>query len=341
MPAVARVVASATSQGFAGEVLVGDATDVLFVEAVGLADREHHASHRAGALWRWASVTKQVTAALVMQQVDARRLGLDDPIGRHLPAFADGPSATVTVRQLLMHTSGLPNPDDSPVDASGQPSFYTRAGNDLDADALAYCSGAPKRAPGARFEYNNCDTLVLGAMLSHLEGAPFARIVQTRVAAPLALASLRLADGAPRAAQPSYDAAGARVPQPRLATFGASGALEGTALDLMAFDRGLLSRRLVSEPSTTAMWTGEPRFGYVALGAWAFPAKLAGCSNPVQLVERRGDVGGTQVRNVIAPELGRIVIVFTNVAEFEFGEVWQGKGFTHDLLVAALCGQGS
>jgi hypothetical protein len=65
--------------------------------------------------------------------------------------------------------------------------------------------------------------------------------------------------------------------------------------------------------------------------------KQKGCSAPISLVERRGDFGGTQVRNVIAPSLGRAVILFTNDASAEFGEVWQGNGFTFDLLSAAFC----
>lgn len=57
----------------------------------------------------------------------------------------------------------------------------------------------------------------------------------------------------------------------------------------------------------------------------------------MQIVERRGDFAGTQVRNIIAPELGRAVILFTNDQSVEFGEVWQGEGLTFDLLSAALC----
>ena len=93
------------------------------------------------------------------------------------------------------------------------------------------------------------------------------------------------------------------------------------------------------KPAATAtMWTGEPRWGYTALGAWAFPAKLTGCAKPTRLIERRGDVGGIQVRNILAPDAGLAFIVFTNNADFEFGEIWQGRGFSHDLLAADLCG---
>ena len=77
--------------------------------------------------------------------------------------------------------------------------------------------------------------------------------------------------------------------------------------------------------------------GYEALGAWSFPAGLAGCAAPVALVERRGDVGGIQVRNVIAPALGRSMAVFVNDDTVDFGEVWQGKGLSYELLSAAFC----
>ena len=85
------------------------------------------------------------------------------------------------------------------------------------------------------------------------------------------------------------------------------------------------------------LWAGEPRWGYAALGAWAYPAQPAGCSAPVTVVERRGNVGGIQARNLLVPARGLSLIAFTNAADFDFGEVWQGQGFTHDLLAAALC----
>ncbi len=332
--ALQRVFDDAVKAGFAGEVLVGGLDAVHFEAVAGVADREQRLPHRSGQVWRWASVSKQVTAALVMRQVDAGRLQLDDTVAQHLPGFAGPSAALVTVRQLLQHLSGLPNPDDSAPGSAGVPGFYTAE----QPDALAYCAGTPKRPPGTAFEYNNCDTLVLAALLARVAGQPFETLLQTQLIKPLGLQSLGLAGtAAPRASAVAYSANGRAVPQPRLANFGAAGALEGSARDLLEFDRALLRFKLVSEASSRTMWAGEPKWGYVALGAWGYPATLAGCARPVQLVERRGDVGGSQVRNILAPALGKAVIVFTNAADFEFGEVWQGRGFSHALLSAALC----
>jgi D-alanyl-D-alanine carboxypeptidase len=337
--ALQRTVDANTKSGFAGEVLVGDAKAVRFHAVAGLSNAQTRQLHRKGQVWRWASVSKQVAAALLMQQVDAGRVALTDSVAQHLPGFNSPQAAQITVRQLLQHLSGLPNPEDSlPDPNTGLPSFYSNAGVDANIDPLAYCAGPPKRAPGEAFEYNNCDTLVLAALLEKVSGMPYDKLLQAKVSGPLKLPGLGLAtSGQPRATAVGVDAKGQAVPTPRLARYGAAAALEGSALDLLAFDRALMARRLVSEASTQVMWTGDPKLGYVALGAWRYDAPLRGCDKPVALVERRGDVGGIQVRNLIAPDAGMAVIMFSNQAEFEFGEVWQGKGMTHDVLAAALC----
>jgi CubicO group peptidase (beta-lactamase class C family) len=334
--ALDQVVDSAAARGFSGVVLVGTADAVVYERAVGMADREARRPHRTDAVWRWASVTKQVTAALVLQQVDSGRIALDEPVSRYLPRFAGPTAGTVTVRHLLQHTSGLPNPDDTPREDGGFPAFYLASGEAVGnaAAASGYCAGAPRRAPGAGFEYNNCDYLVLGAILERVTGRSYAALVGA-----LGLPTANTAGGgaAPDAGVVGYTRDGRREPAFNLATYGAAGALSGTARDLLAFDRALLGNRLVSAGSTGEMWRGEPRLGYAALGAWSFPATLRGCAGPVRLVERRGAIGGVQVRNVIAPEKGRVLIVFTNDEGVDFGEVWQGKGLSHDLLSAALC----
>jgi hypothetical protein len=98
-----------------------------------------------------------------------------------------------------------------------------------------------------------------------------------------------------------------------------------------------MSGKLMSERARTEMWKGEPSLGFVALGAWSFAAPLKGCIGQIRLIERRGSVDGVQSRNVLAPDLGRALIVFTPDAEFDFGEIWEGKGASYQLASAAFC----
>ncbi len=336
--AFGRAAAVVRAAGLPGELVVTDAAGAERAAAFGFADRAAKVPNRVGQRWLWASVTKQVTATLVLQQVAAGRMALDAPIGRYLPRF--GGDRAITVRELLQHRSGLPNPADTAV-VDGVPGFYRQRGP-LIGDAArtaGFCSAAPKGMRGGRWEYNNCDYLVLGAALQAVTGRSYAQLVAARIAGPLRMATLRLArDGAARGGAAATGYAGASpVPAMNVATGGAAAALTGSAGDLARFDRGLMTGRLLAREARTTAWTGDPGLGFMALGVWSFAARLKGCATPVRLVERRGDFGGTQVRNVIAPELGRAVILFTNDASVGFGEVWQAKGLTFDLLSAALC----
>ena len=122
-----------------------------------------------------------------------------------------------------------------------------------------------------------------------------------------------------------------------IAQYGAAGGLYGTPQSLVAFNSALLDGRLLSDEARAALWDGNPKLGFVALGQWSFSAPLAGCSETVAIVERRGEIGGIQARNILLPEVDLSVIVFTNSPGLDFGEIWMGQGFAHDLLSAAAC----
>ncbi|WP_310571038.1 hypothetical protein [Gemmatimonas sp.] len=72
----------------------------------------------------------------------------------------------------------------------------------------------------------------------------------------------------------------------------------------------------------------QPKFGYAALGAWAFDASLDGYSGTVRIIERPGAIRGVQARNVLLPDRGLVMIIFTNRADVEFRGVWQGRGLS-------------
>lgn len=338
------VVSRLERDGFAGVIAFVDGTGDRVEFATGDADREAHRPHRADQRWLWASVTKQVTATLVMRRVETGQLGLDDTIASRLPRFGGATGSRITVRQLLQHTSGLPNPDDDATVAEGEvPRFYRDRGTGIGdtARALGFCAGTPLAEPGAKFAYDNCDYLVLGAILEAVGGKPYATLVDEEIARPIGATTLAIApDGA---AYGGTDVVGyldgaRRYPTMNVATFGAGGALVGTARDLLAFDQAAMTHRLLGPTSTDVLWTGDPRLGYEALGVWSFSTRLRGCAVDVHLVERRGDVAGIQVRNLIAPGLGAALVVFTNDASVDFGEIWQGRGTTFDLASAAFCG---
>jgi CubicO group peptidase (beta-lactamase class C family) len=281
-----------------------------------------------GLTWRWASVTKQMIAILVMQQVERGTIDLDKPVAAYLPAFGSPNAGTATIRNLLQHRAGLPNPADAPEFYS---SDFTGSRNPV----TGFCAGPVTGPAGGNWAYNNCDYMVLGAVLQAVTGLTWDKLFARDIAAPLGLDAPGAYPGEAWTRWGFID--GEREPQIDLSTYGASAGLYGGLRDIVAIDNALMRGELLGPEALAEMWKGDPALGYMALGQWVFEVPLKGCEGPVRIVERRGDVGAVEVRNFILPDRKIAVVAFSQRKPFDFGEVWQGSGFAHDLLAAAAC----
>lgn len=331
-----QVATVADMQGFAGEILLAEAGKVTLDRGFGQrqpggAVRARQPSDfKAGERWRWASVTKQLVAVLAMQEVARGRLVLDAPVTRYLPGFKGPTGARVTIRQLLRHESGLPDPDEDPK--AFTPDFRGR----YDAES-GICAGPVRDKPGASFRYNNCDFIVAGRVLERVTGQTIAQLVQTRIAAPVQARSIAFASAK---VQPPGGYVDGKPEMPLdVPAYGSAGGLTGSLSDLWRFDQALLSGKLLPAKARAEMWDGQPRLGFAALGQWVFSVPLAGCKQPVRIVERRGQIGGIAIRNILLPDRDIVLIAATNRGDTDFGEIWQGQGLAHDLIAAAACPQ--
>ena len=96
---------------FDGAVLVAENGKIIYQDAFGLANREWNIPNRTDTKFMIGSVSKPLTAMLVLIQVQKGLIHLDSTVGNYLPEFKNKPAEKVTVRQLLNHTSGLANYD--------------------------------------------------------------------------------------------------------------------------------------------------------------------------------------------------------------------------------------
>lgn len=87
------------------------------------------------------SLSKQITAAIVLQQVEAGKLQLDQPIQSYLPSLRSDWGKQITLAHLLNHTSGLTRPDTAPIHPPGSAFRYSNWGYDLLAQAAEHVSG--------------------------------------------------------------------------------------------------------------------------------------------------------------------------------------------------------
>jgi D-alanyl-D-alanine carboxypeptidase len=297
----------------AGEVLVGRGDRIVLDKAYGTIDPAGGKPHKAGEQWRLASITKQVTAAMMLRDLEKLQPGfLDVPLNMGTETQYSGKIINgLTLRQMLTHHTGLANPDDTPKNADGVPRFY------VDAVNYEYCTSR-KPQPGAPFSYNNCDYIMLPAVSRWPAGMAMAKRGQYGV--------------------PGF-VGGKPEPRFNLDIFGPAGGLLGTARTVFKFDCSLMSGKLMSLNSRAELWKPEGKGSYQALGQWVFPGRLKGCTAPKRIVQRDGEIYGVQARNFIFPDDDLVVIVFTNRSsdDFPLGEVWEGKGFVYDLLSAAAC----
>lgn len=285
-----------------------------------------------GLTWRWASVTKQVVAILVMREVERGKIDLDQPVATYLPAFRSPNAGTATIRNLLQHRAGLPNPADVAE-------FYSADFKGSRDPLTGFCAGSVTGAPGGDWAYNNCDYMVLGAVLEAVTGLSWDKLFARDIAGPLGFEFAGAYPGEQFTRWGFID--GKREEAVDLSAYGASAGLYGQPDDILKLDNALMRGDLLGPEALAEMWKGDPALGYMALGQWVFEVPLKGCADPVKIVERRGDVGAVQVRNFILPDKQIAVVAFSQEKPFDFGEVWMGSGFAHDLLAAAACRQGA
>jgi len=127
-----------------------------------------------------ASLTKVVaTLPAVLHLAGRAEIGLDEPARRYLPAFGPG-NDEVTVRQLLLHTSGLP----------GQRRYYRRLGEAAAVRAAALAEPLVAR-PGTVFCYSDVGFIVLGELVAAVAGCGLDEFARDVVCAPLGLAATR------------------------------------------------------------------------------------------------------------------------------------------------------
>lgn len=128
-----------------------------------------------------ASLTKPVaTTTALMQLWEQGKFRMADPVARYLPEFAQNGKQDITIRQLLVHYSGLPEDLDLAKKWEGKETAYRMA-----------FEMAPDRLPGAAFVYSDVNFIVLGALVEKLSGESLGEYAARHVFAPLDMKETR------------------------------------------------------------------------------------------------------------------------------------------------------
>lgn len=227
---------------------------ILLARGYGMADVENGVPATAETVYRIGSVTKQFTAASVMQLVEAGTIALDAPMTDYLPDFPTQ-GHEVTVRHLLTHTSGIKS-------YTGLESWEPKMRLDLsDEELVALFRDEPfDFAPGERFLYNNSGYYLLGMLIEAASGQSYRDYLNEHVFGALGLAGSSYCDERPIIPNRAegYQIAGGVLVNDEFLSMnqpGAAGALCSTVLDLLSWSVALRSGNVVAPESYEQMAT--------------------------------------------------------------------------------------
>lgn len=171
----------AESSGFDGSALVGTSQGIIYQNGTGIADRSWSIPNSENSRYLIGSLTKPMTAVLVLEMIDKGEINLNDTLDELLPDYTADYTSSVTVEHLLKHRSGIPN-------FSALPGwFYGQFLNSIPAtDFAADIAQLPLEfAPGAGRVYSNSNYLLLGLIIEAITHSSFTEYLSQRIFEPL------------------------------------------------------------------------------------------------------------------------------------------------------------
>jgi D-alanyl-D-alanine carboxypeptidase len=297
----------ARADEFAGAVLVARHGKVLLQDAWGRADRKAGTANTPATRFRIGSMNKMFTAVATLQLVEAGKLKLDDPIGRHLRDYPNKQvAAKVTVRHLLTHTGGTGDIFGPEFD---QHRLQLREHRDY---LKLYGSRGLRYQPGDHFEYSNYGFILLGALIERVSGVSYYDYVRDHIFRPAgmtATGSLPESVDVPNRAVGYMRTApgGAWVPNTDTLPWRGTAAGGGysTVGDLLRFAEALRSGRLISKATLAeATRPHQEQYGYGfgvqgegRLRSWGHGGGAPGMNGELR----------------VFPELGYVVVGLSNL----------------------------
>jgi D-alanyl-D-alanine carboxypeptidase len=205
--------------------------------------------------FRIGSITKTFTAAVALELVQEGRLDLATTVDRWLPALPN--AASITVRQLLDHTSGL-------FDYAADPAADALGDRPPPQAFLDIAARHPADfAPGSSWEYSNTNYVALGVILERVTGHSFAAEIAARLTTPLGLSDTYLPEGMERPGLVQ----GARLDGEAYTditntTYGkfyfADGGLTSSVDDVLAWNEALVDGKVLGPAALAQMTTVTP-----------------------------------------------------------------------------------
>ena len=308
---------------FSGTVLVSQHDRVIFKKGYGLANREWKIPNAPNVKFRLGSITKQFTSMLVMQQVAKGSIKLDGHLADYLPYYRQDTGSTITISQLLKHTSGIPSYTDDPK------FFSDVSRNDYAVEDFVkrFCSGDLQFEPGTKFRYDNSGYFILGAILEHVSGKSYEALLKEDILVPLGMKDSgydHYADVLPlRAAGYQQELAGVvNAPYLDMSLPYAAGSLYSTVEDLYKWDQALYADKLLPGDLKQKLFT--PNLENYGFGWFIRPIPTGEPGGGQIMISHGGGINGF---NTLEQRLIRdhdLIVIFNNTPGASLDEMAKG-----------------
>lgn len=310
---------------FNGAVLVADKGKVVFAKGFGMANMEWEIPNQTDTKFRVGSVTKQFTAALIMQMVEEGKIKLDGKITDYLPDYRKDTGGKVTIHQLLNHTSGIPS-------YTGLPNFFSEVSRNpytVDDFVKKFSSGDLEFEPGSKFSYNNSGYFLLGAIVEKVSGKTYEAVLKERIFEPLQMKNSGYdvyATILPKRANGYQKSPNGYINAPYLdmSLPYAAGSLYSTVEDLLKWDQSLYEDKILSAESKKLMFTpGLSNYGY---GFSINDQPVGKTAQKTKVIQHSGGINGFNSLLTRFVDKQQTVIVLDNV----------GMGNYHGKITTAV-----
>lgn len=276
---------------FNGSVLVAENGKVIYKKGFGQANMEWNIPNDADTKFRLGSITKQFTAALILQLAEQGKLKLDGKVTDYLPDYRKDTGDRMTIHNLLSHTSGLPN-------YTAQPGFFENVSRNpftVSDFVKKYASGDLEFEPGTKFNYSNSGYFLLGAIIEKVTGKPYEQVLKENILDPLGMKNTgydhfntiiqKRAVGYVKTPR-GYE----NAPYLDMTIPYAAGSLYSTVEDLYLWDQALYGEKILSAKSKELMF--RPNLNNYGYGFGITKATVGPNKEAVPIITHDGGING-------------------------------------------------
>jgi CubicO group peptidase (beta-lactamase class C family) len=299
---------------FNGSALVAEDGKVIYKKGFGLANMEWNIPNEPDTKFRLGSITKQFTAALVLQLVQQGKIKLDGKVSDYLADYRKDTGGRMTIHHLLSHTSGVPN-------YTAQPGFFANVSRNpfkVDDFVKQYASGDLEFEPGSKFNYSNSGYFLLGDIIEKVTGKTYEQVLKENILDPLGMKNTgydhygtvlsKRAAGYIRTQNRYENAAYLDMTVPY-----AAGSLYSTVEDLFLWDQALYGEKILSAASKELMF--KPNLENYGYGFGIRKASLGPNKIAVPVIEHNGGINGfsTTILRLVGDK--RLIVLLDNTSQ--------------------------